>query len=100
MLFPQKMVCVFFHLHLSVRSNSLLSYDPLLLHQPSVRGGQRLEDYITRLMEVSEMLPNGHGGMIEFFPFFTQRELNESIIQMSCLAFSPHVSYAGLVIEL
>jgi hypothetical protein len=51
-------------------------------------------------MEMSEMLPNNHGGISEFYPFFSQRELNESITQISCLTFSLYVSSAELVIGL
>jgi len=51
-------------------------------------------------MEMSEMLPNDHGGISEFYPFFSQRELNESTMQISCLNFSPYFSSAEIVIGL
>jgi hypothetical protein len=51
-------------------------------------------------MEMSEMLPNNHGGISEFYPFFSQRELNETIMHISCLTFSLYVSSAELVIGL
>jgi hypothetical protein len=49
-------------------------------------------------MEMSEMLPNNYGGISEFYPFFSQMELNESIMQISYLTISPYVSSAELVI--
>jgi hypothetical protein len=74
--------------------------DPLLAHQPSVHDGLRLEPYTTRLMEVSEILPDHHGSKIEFYAFLTQRVLNERIMQKFCLPFSLYVSSQGLVIWL
>ena len=62
--------------------------------------GQRLDHYTTCLMEMSEVLPNNQGGIGEFYPFFSQRELNESIMQISCLTFSLYVSSAELFIGL
>ena len=49
---------------------------------------------------MSEILPHNHGGISEFYQFFTQRELNESTLQISCLTFSPYVSSAELAIGL
>jgi hypothetical protein len=46
------------------------------------------------------MLPRNHGGISDFYQFFTQKELHESTMQISCLTFSSYVSSAELVIGL
>lgn len=93
MLIPQKGVYLFLHLRLSIRSNSVFSCILTLYFVISLpcMWGQRLDHYTTRLMELSEMLPNNHGGISEFCPFFSQRELNDSIMQISSLTFSSYV---------
>jgi hypothetical protein len=102
MLIPQNVVYLFLHIRLSTPSNSILSYILALYFSISLpcMCGQRLDYYTTRLMEMSEMLPYNHGGIIAFYPFFSQREINGSIMQMSCLTFSPYVSSAELSIGL
>jgi len=100
-LFPEWGVLVFTSSS-SIRSNSILSYIMNLYFFTSLpcMWGERLDHYTTRLMKVSEMLPSNHGGISEFYPFFSQRELNEIIMHISCLTFSLYVSTAELVIGL